>query len=144
MLRELDSNLLLLLHHPLSVFLHLLSLLLHGSFFSLSQLLLSVKQQQDKHVIECYVITAHINRSWVSWEWGKRRLVPGSPVEIMAYTATCWPLSESTLLYLLHMHSWHITWAPPLPPRQHQTHPPRHLRPPASCPFPPAQPVQNE
>lgn len=40
-LRQLDSDLLLLLHHPLGLFLHLLPLLLHGAFFSLSHLLLS-------------------------------------------------------------------------------------------------------
>ena len=48
MLRELDRNLLVLLHHPLNLLLHLLPLLLHGTLFSLSHLLLSGRQGNTK------------------------------------------------------------------------------------------------
>lgn len=44
MLWELNGNFLLLLHHPLSFFLHFLPLLLHGAFFSLCHLLLPVER----------------------------------------------------------------------------------------------------
>lgn len=96
-LRQLDGDLLLLLHHPLGLFLHLLPLLLHGALFSLSHLLLSGDKRTKAKPCHCSADQWKLGQLGVGKTKSCALLLC---TNITAYTATCWSSWESTGLPL--------------------------------------------
>lgn len=94
-LRQLDGDLLLLLHHPLGLFLHLLPLLLHGAFFSLSHLLLSADKRTKAKPCHCGVHQWKLGQLGVGKTKSCALLLCANTA---AYAAPCWSVWGSTRL----------------------------------------------